>query len=110
MRPHNLKNTYILDLKGETDMDENKVLINGGDLNEEELSGVSGGAILNNDAAHSKFALRQASKDGVVKELSTAAGAGTQSHFCKKCNKTTAHIVYSGNRMVCSVCGTPPVL
>ncbi len=91
-------------------MDENKEMINRKSLNEEELAGVSGGALNAREADHSRYGVRQAVNSAVTREQSVPAGAGTQPHFCKKCNKTTAHIVYSGNRMVCSECGTTPVL
>ena len=110
MCPLNLKITYIKDLKGEIDMDENKEMINGKSLNEDELAGVSGGAVNAREADHSRYGVRQAINSAVTREQSVPAGVGTQPHFCKKCNTTTDHYVYSGNRMVCSVCKTTPVL
>ncbi len=59
-------------------------------LDEEELRKISGGA---------------------VKELcNPRAVKSAQPHFCIKCNKTTSHNVFSGGRMVCSVCGTTPTM
>ena len=91
-------------------MDENKGMINSKSLNEDELAGVSGGAVYSRDAVHTRFAARKASDSGVISGNSAAAGVGTQPHFCKKCNTTTTHNVFSGGRMVCSVCQTTPVL
>ncbi len=91
-------------------MNEKKIMQGDVRLNEDELAGVSGGAFNALDDIHSKYAVRSANNNGVVKDASTAAGAATQPHFCKKCNKTTAHNVYSGGRMACSECGTTPFM
>ena len=58
-------------------------------LNDEELENVNG---------------------GLSSSAGAKAGTATQIHFCIKCNKDTRHNVYSGNRMVCSICGTTPTL
>ena len=80
-------------------------------LGEEELRNISGGAIRELDNSH---AVRRIVKHaGIVSEASGSPVVGAtaaQPHFCIKCNKTTAHNVYSGGRMVCSVCGTTPAM
>ena len=53
-------------------------------------------------------ALGKVSGGGIARNPNLAGGV--QRHFCKKCNKDTAHIVYSGGRLVCEICGTSPTL
>ena len=61
-------------------------------LNEKELEGVSGG--------------KSASARG-RKGSSNGGAMPTETHECSTCGRKTTHIVYSGGRAVCSVCGTP---
>lgn len=61
-------------------------------LNEKELEGVSGGKSASARSGNSS------NNDGATP---------TETHKCSKCGRKTEHIVYSGGRAVCSVCGMP---
>ena len=78
--------------------------ING--MADDELAGVTGGAISSTDNIGN---VRGGMSSGVGSRHA-AEGIGMQNHFCKKCNRDTQHIVYRGNRLVCSNCGTSPTL
>lgn len=60
-------------------------------LNDDDLENINGGMSANSGGKNSK-------------------AAPTQIRYCIKCKKDTQHNVYSGSRMVCSICGTTPSL
>lgn len=61
-------------------------------LNEKELEGVSGG--------------KSSSARGRTRS-SNGGATPTEMRECSTCGRNTEHIVYSGGRAVCSVCGSP---
>ena len=64
-------------------------------LSQNELENISGGRGAS------------ASAGGKASAGAKNSASGEQSCECTNCGKTTPHIVYSGGRLVCSVCGTP---
>ena len=73
---------------------------------DDALAGVSGGAV--NAADNIGNARAAGGKTSGVGNPNLAGGV--QRHYCIKCKKDTAHIVYSGSRLVCEICGTSPTL
>ncbi|MBE5825927.1 MAG: hypothetical protein E7307_04745 [Butyrivibrio sp.] len=76
-------------------------------VSDEELENVTGGSVVNilgDDPAWDKSTKprKGANKDNLA--------TPTQIRYCIKCGKDTKHNVFSGNRMICSVCGTTPSL
>lgn len=62
-------------------------------LSESELKGVAGGALY-----------------GASAPADEVKSTPVQMHYCIKCKKDTNHNVFSGGRMICSICGTSPTL
>lgn len=91
-------------------MDANNINDKDMRLGEDELKNISGGAFRCADASDTAKRIHLAASKDAAGSTSVTGSAGTQSHFCIKCNRDTVHNVFSGGRMVCSVCGTAPVL
>ena len=57
--------------------------------------------------------IKKALSEDVLEEISGGRGkragssAATTTCMCSNCGKNTPHMVYSGGRAVCNICGTP---